>query len=80
MPPVEGRRLLILSLSTGGRASLGSVRTEWKLFRAALIASAFMNNPLNIVFAGTPEFAAVALRALLDSPHRVMSVYTQPEP
>jgi len=34
---------------------------------------------LNIVFAGTPEFAAVALRALLDSPHRVLAVYTQPD-
>jgi len=34
---------------------------------------------LNIVFAGTPEFAAIALRALLDSPHRVIAVYTQPD-
>ena len=38
-----------------------------------------MGEPLNIVFAGTPEFSAVALRALLDSPHRVLAVYTQPD-
>lgn len=35
--------------------------------------------PLKIIFAGTPEFAAVALRALLDSPHQVCAVYTQPD-
>ena len=34
---------------------------------------------LKIVFAGTPEFAAVALRALLESPHTVAAVYTQPD-
>ena len=38
-----------------------------------------MGEPLNIIFAGTPEFAAVALRALLNSPHRVLAVYTQPD-
>ena len=38
-----------------------------------------MGDGLNIVFAGTPEFAAVALRGLLDSPHRVLAVYTQPD-
>lgn len=35
--------------------------------------------PLKIIFAGTPEFAAVALRALLASPHQVCAVYTQPD-
>ena len=35
--------------------------------------------PLNIVFAGTPEFAAEALRALLASGHRVIAAYTQPD-
>ena len=35
--------------------------------------------PLRIIFAGTPEFAAVALRALLDSEHEVCAVYTQPD-
>lgn len=34
---------------------------------------------LNIIFAGTPEFAAVALQALLASQHRVIAVYTQPD-
>jgi len=34
---------------------------------------------LNILFAGTPEFAAESLRALLDSEHRVVGVYTQPD-
>jgi len=35
--------------------------------------------PLKIIFAGTPEFAAVALRALLASKHDVCAVYTQPD-
>lgn len=35
--------------------------------------------PLKIVFAGTPEFAAVALQALLASPHQVIAAYTQPD-
>ena len=38
-----------------------------------------MTYPLNIVYAGTPEFAAVALAALLDTPHRISAVYTQPD-
>lgn len=32
-----------------------------------------------IIFAGTPEFAAVALRELLNSPHEIIAVYTQPD-
>ena len=35
--------------------------------------------PLNIIFAGTPEFAAQHLAALLNSHHRVIGVYTQPD-
>jgi len=35
--------------------------------------------PLKIIFAGTPEFAAVALRALLASKHEICAVYTQPD-
>lgn len=35
--------------------------------------------PLRIIFAGTPEFAAVALAALLKSHHQVIAVYTQPD-
>lgn len=38
-----------------------------------------MTEPLRIVFAGTPEFAAEHLKALLDSPHDVIGVYTQPD-
>jgi len=34
---------------------------------------------LRIVFAGTPEFAAVHLRALIDSEHQVVGVYSQPD-
>lgn len=34
---------------------------------------------LNIIFAGTPEFAAVALQALIHSSHKVVAVYTQPD-
>lgn len=34
---------------------------------------------LRIVFAGTPEFATPALRALLDSEHEVTAVLTQPD-
>lgn len=35
--------------------------------------------PLRIVFAGTPEFAAKHLYALLGSQHQVVGVYTQPD-
>ncbi len=35
--------------------------------------------PLNVVFAGTPDFAARHLQALLDSRHQVIGVYTQPD-
>ena len=34
---------------------------------------------LNIIFAGTPDFAARHLQALLDSHHNVIGVYTQPD-
>lgn len=36
-------------------------------------------NPLKIIFAGTPAFAATALQALIDSPHQIVAVYTQPD-
>jgi len=35
--------------------------------------------PLDIVFAGTPEFAASHLDSLLGGNHRVIAVYTQPD-
>ena len=38
-----------------------------------------MNNALRIVFAGTPDFAARHLAALLDSQHQIVGVYTQPD-
>ena len=34
---------------------------------------------MRLIFAGTPEFAATALQALLDSEHDVCAVYTQPD-
>lgn len=34
---------------------------------------------LKIVFAGTPDFAAIHLRALIDSEHDVIAVYSQPD-
>ena len=37
------------------------------------------SSALNIVFAGTPAFAATLLQALLASEHRIIGVYTQPD-
>lgn len=34
---------------------------------------------MKVIFAGTPEFAAQALEALIHSSHRVVAVYTQPD-
>lgn len=36
-------------------------------------------DPLRIVFAGTPDFAAAHLAALLESGHQVIAVYSQPD-
>lgn len=36
-------------------------------------------NQPRIVFAGTPEFAACALRQLIEHDHRIVAVYTQPD-
>lgn len=38
-----------------------------------------LNKPLKIVFAGTPEFAALHLQALIDSEHEIIAVYSQPD-
>lgn len=38
-----------------------------------------MKKPLKIIFAGTPEFAALHLQALIDSEHDVIAVYSQPD-
>lgn len=37
------------------------------------------SSALKVVFAGTPDFAAKHLQALLDSQHKVVAVYTQPD-
>jgi methionyl-tRNA formyltransferase len=38
-----------------------------------------VTTPLRIIFAGTPDFAACHLQALLTGPHQVVAVYTQPD-
>ncbi|MDZ7851367.1 MAG: methionyl-tRNA formyltransferase [Halomonas sp.] len=38
-----------------------------------------MSRPLRLIFAGTPDFAAESLAALLASRHDVVAVYTQPD-
>lgn len=37
------------------------------------------SNPLRIIFAGTPDFAAAHLSALLGSDHHILAVYSQPD-
>ena len=37
------------------------------------------NHALKVIFAGTPEFAATHLKAVLNSKHQVCAVYTQPD-
>jgi len=38
-----------------------------------------MTQPLRIIFAGTPEFAAEHLKAIIASRHQVIAVYSQPD-
>ncbi len=38
-----------------------------------------MTTPLNIIFAGTPDFAAKHLAALINSEHKVIAVYCPPD-
>ena len=38
-----------------------------------------MNKNLNIIFAGTPDFAAAALQSCISSHHHIVAVYTQPD-
>ncbi|WP_158965347.1 methionyl-tRNA formyltransferase [Paraglaciecola sp. L3A3] len=38
-----------------------------------------MSTRLKVIFAGTPEFAALHLQALIDSEHEVVAVYSQPD-
>lgn len=35
--------------------------------------------PLRLIFAGTPEFAAIHLASLIDSKHQLIAAYTQPD-
>lgn len=37
------------------------------------------SQPLRIIFAGTPEFAAISLETLINSEHQVIAAYTQPD-
>jgi methionyl-tRNA formyltransferase len=37
-----------------------------------------MTTPLDLIFMGTPDFAATVLAALIDAGHRIGAVYTQP--
>lgn len=34
---------------------------------------------MNIIFAGTPEFAALSLKAIIEQGHNIIAVYTQPD-
>jgi len=38
-----------------------------------------VTKPLRIIFAGTPDFAARHLQALIDSEHQIVGVYSQPD-
>lgn len=38
-----------------------------------------MSDGLRVIYAGTPDFAVPALQALINSPHDVVAVYTQPD-
>ncbi len=38
-----------------------------------------MSEQLKIIFAGTPYFSVPPLKALIDSPHQVVAVFTQPD-
>jgi len=38
-----------------------------------------MPTPLKVVFAGTPDFAARHLQGLIDSPHQIVAVMSQPD-
>lgn len=64
----------MISFSGGGRVDIRS-----SLFQLSSDTIPGFHMALKIVFAGTPEFACPLLRALLNSPHEVVAVYTQPD-
>jgi len=41
--------------------------------------NSIVNQPLRIIFAGTPDFSVAPLQTLIDSEHEVIAVYTQPD-
>jgi methionyl-tRNA formyltransferase len=45
----------------------------------AALPAAVIKGPMKVVFAGTPEFAAVALKAIADAGHTITLVLTQPD-
>ena len=79
------------SSTTCRSSSATGSRRNWKSSTASkpdphlpegLLRQAFSfasENSMRIVFAGTPEFAAEHLKALLDSPYEIVAVYTQPD-
>lgn len=44
-----------------------------------MIVMASASSPLRVVFAGTPEFALPTLEAIVDGPHTLVGVLTQPD-
>ena len=48
-------------------------------FVIILVMPSIRAHSLKIIFAGTPEFAATALAALLNTEHEIVAVYTQPD-
>src|SRR3954468_18831708 len=44
-----------------------------------MLQNSMFDKSLNIIFAGTPEFAAEHLKALIGSRHKVIAVYSQPD-
>ncbi len=48
-------------------------------YNTALILNLNESTDVNLIFAGTPEFAASALADLIKAGHKVVAVYTQPD-
>ena len=56
-----------------------SLSKNTALIPKAIHLSSILSAPLRIIFAGTPDFAAQHLLALINSHHEVVAVYTQPD-
>uniref|UniRef100_A0A7S3YVH5 Methionyl-tRNA formyltransferase, mitochondrial n=2 Tax=Lotharella globosa TaxID=91324 RepID=A0A7S3YVH5_9EUKA len=72
-PPCR-RMFNVWRASVSSSGSTPSSGTEDKTSQISSESS----NSRRVIFMGTPEFAAVALRELLDSHHEVVAVYSQP--